>query len=367
MQKRAFKMPRFSLDRTRCGNLAEQITAGLRTAIETGYYRAGDILPPVRDLAGILDVSKGVAEQAVSKIREEGLISPRPAVGSVVCAKNRPRWKGVALIVYLGDAIRYEAMVAGEVRNMLSDAGYLALTSMIRNVSGDAPDFSLVEAQLCQHVDVVVQVAGSPKLSAWLAARGVPYVSYSRSEPPDGGNNVGFVRRRWNLVPDAFIARCRARNVKSVLIIEAWANDDNAVNILKRAAVTARRWRLPRPKQGMDVRSLCEIAMNAFKKRFASEGHAWLPDVLLFADDYLTTGALQALLAEGVRIPEEVSVVTWSNRWEGPIYSKPFTRLEMDAVAHGRMIADGVREYLANGMFPQNLETKPEYIQGETF
>ena len=56
MQKRDFKRPKFSIDRSQRGNLARQIADGLRTAIETGYYRPGDILPPVRDLAEIFGV-----------------------------------------------------------------------------------------------------------------------------------------------------------------------------------------------------------------------------------------------------------------------------------------------------------------------
>ena len=94
MQKREFKKPRFSIDRSQRGTLARQIADGLRTAIETGSYRPGEILPPVRDLADILGVSMGIAVQAVNRIREEGLISPRPAVGSVVCAPDHPHWKG---------------------------------------------------------------------------------------------------------------------------------------------------------------------------------------------------------------------------------------------------------------------------------
>ena len=97
MQKRDFKVPRFALDRSRRGDLARQIADGLRSAIATGYYKAGDVLPPVRDIAELFKVSKGIAEQSVAKLREEGLISPRPAVGSVVCASDRPVWKGQQL------------------------------------------------------------------------------------------------------------------------------------------------------------------------------------------------------------------------------------------------------------------------------
>ena len=88
--KSKFREIPFALDRLRRGDLAAQIAIGLRMAIETGYYKAGDVLPPIRDLAPMLDVSKGIAEQALALVREEGLISP-PRAGSTA---NIFRWAG---------------------------------------------------------------------------------------------------------------------------------------------------------------------------------------------------------------------------------------------------------------------------------
>lgn len=82
---------------------------------------------------------------------------------------------------------------------------------------------------------------------------------------------------------------------------------------------------------------------------------------------YRAAGALQAMLLAGVRIPEDVAVVTWANRWEGPIFIKPLTRMEMDAIADGELLARGVLEFLSKGTFPESAEVGPSYIRGETF
>ena len=119
--KTPYRTPPFTLDRTRYGDLARQIAAGLRTAIETGYYRPGDVLPPVRDLGEILGVSMGIAVQAVARIREEGLISPRPRVGSVVCPKDQPLWKGhVVIVVPPGIGNPCENLVFAQLRDTLT-------------------------------------------------------------------------------------------------------------------------------------------------------------------------------------------------------------------------------------------------------
>ena len=86
----------FKLERGRRGCLAEQIAALLREAIVTGYYKPGDVLPPIRELAHMLEVGRVNVERAIAKLTDEGLINPRPKIGSVVCGTDTPLWKGQA-------------------------------------------------------------------------------------------------------------------------------------------------------------------------------------------------------------------------------------------------------------------------------
>ena len=69
----------------------------------------------------------------------------------------------------------------------------------------------------------------------------------------------------------------------------------------------------------------------------------------------------------GVRIPEDVRVVTWANRDLSPAYVKPLTRMELDSAAIGERFAGCVLEYLSTGTFPKDVIVGPKYVRGETF
>ena len=98
-----YKTPPFAIDRTRSGTLVEQLSASLVKAVETGYYGPGDMLPPTRDLARILGVSRVVAIRAMRRLADMRLIVQRPHRGSIVCANDRPLWKGqVKYAFFLG-------------------------------------------------------------------------------------------------------------------------------------------------------------------------------------------------------------------------------------------------------------------------
>ena len=107
-------------------------------------------------------------------------------------------------------------------------------------------------------------------------------------------------------------------------------------------------------------------AFAAFRERFAKEGRKWLPDLLVFTDDFVASGALIAMLMEGVRIPEDVKVISLANKGIGPVYPVTLTRVENDPVRHGEMLAEAVARFLS-GRKMRDGELAPEYIVGESF
>ena len=249
MQKRVFRKPRFSLDRTRRGDLAQQVAAGLRTAIRTGYYRSGDILPPVRDLAEILLVSKGIAEQAIALIREEGLISPRPAVGCVVCERKRPLWKGQVLIVVPPDAGNTSDNTASAVlRDVFTVNGYLAQAVTVSRTETGKFDFALLDLMLRQQTDLVVLLHDQAAIAHWLSMRGVPFIhrtTDNRSVRLPRGC-VGVIRDSYDSANAAFAAHCRENGVDEVTVLSAW-NSDSVVGALHAKDVPVTVWQIEMP------------------------------------------------------------------------------------------------------------------------
>jgi DNA-binding LacI/PurR family transcriptional regulator len=93
-----------------------------------------------------------------------------------------------------------------------------------------------------------------------------------------------------------------------------------------------------------------------------------LPDAFYFTDDYLAQGALTALLDHGVRIPAQVQVITHANRNLGPVFPRPLTRVELDPVGDGHLLAKLVVDLLAH---PGHRVRRPiisdhRFIRGET-
>ena len=205
-----FKMPPFAVT-----GLAVQVADALRNAILTGYYAPGDVLPPIRKLASITGVSQVLVVRAIRILREERLITPRPHVGSVVCAKERPLWKGVVVVVMpSGAPVHYLGVVSATLREALSDDGYLALEATVSHRRTGAFDFSFLDTMLDRHVNLIVQLYDKPEVSRHLVRTKLPYIRFTRDMKRDPKGCVGSVRIRMDArVPD-FVAHCRERGVR---------------------------------------------------------------------------------------------------------------------------------------------------------
>jgi DNA-binding transcriptional regulator YhcF (GntR family) len=102
-----------------------RIVARIRAAIDAGQLRPGDRVPSTRELMRDHNVAMATATKALTALRREGLVEPRPGVGSVVARRPRPRPAAVPE----GPA-PLERVVATAVR--LADADGLAVLSMRR-------------------------------------------------------------------------------------------------------------------------------------------------------------------------------------------------------------------------------------------
>ena len=368
MKKKDFKKPKFSLDRSRRGDLACQVAAGLRTAISTGFYRAGEILPPVRDLAEILEVSKGVAEQAVAKLREEGLISPRPAVGSVVCAPDRPLWKGQVLIVVPPANHIFDNSLSAVIRDEFTSNGYLAQTVTVpRNANGKL-DFSLLELMLRQQTNLVVQLHDKVEISHWLSERGVPFVRQTADKCSRLLHGcAGMVRWSLDSANAAFASHCREIGMDKITVVSAW-DPDSVVKALHSEGVHVNVWPVKTPP-GAPGSQVAQCALEFMKEMLDKRRNNPFPKALFFDDDYIASGALTSMLCAGVNVPGDVRVATFatSSCGSGLVFPVPLTRMEVDPIACGRVIAGTVLNYLRTGIFPPDVTIGPTYIKGETF
>jgi DNA-binding GntR family transcriptional regulator len=77
-------MRNVKLDRANPLDLHEQVAAEIRRAIADGEAKAGERLPPAKDLAAILQVNTNTVLRALRQLRDEGLLEFRRGRGITV-------------------------------------------------------------------------------------------------------------------------------------------------------------------------------------------------------------------------------------------------------------------------------------------
>jgi GntR family transcriptional regulator len=70
-----------SIDRSDPAPLHDQVAAQIRRAIADGEARAGERLPPARDLAAVMQVNANTVLRAMRVLRDEGLLEFRRGRG----------------------------------------------------------------------------------------------------------------------------------------------------------------------------------------------------------------------------------------------------------------------------------------------
>ena len=368
MKETRYKKPPFELKRTMRGGLAEQLAAEFRRAIKTGYYRPGDMLPPVREQTALLKVSRVVVVRAMAMLAEERLVHPRPHYGCEVCSREKPLWKGQVLIVVPPSGTQhYMNVICAKVREALITAGYLAQTVTVSCADDGKYDFAMLDLMMRQHTDLIVQLHDQPQIAKWLSSRKAPFVRLTAAAGLRRLRGcMGVVRRSSGQAAAEFAAHCREAGVKDVLVAAAWGGGMRVLKALREVGLRADIWKLAVPP-GTPGPQVSQHALDAMAARLA--GKRQLPELIFFDDDYLASGAITAMLYAGVRIPQDVCVAALTNRSSGSglVFPVPLTRMEVDSMADGSTFAAAVLEYLKTGTFPSGVTVGPKYVRGETF
>ena len=366
MEDSRFRLPPFDVNRNVRRTLVEQITDGIRGAIRTGYYCPGDRLPPMRVFEEAFGVSRIVTNAVMANLTAEGLVQPRRGVGAEVLNPGERIWKGSVLVVFRDESgVFYMNVLGGRIRDRLVRGGYLVSQVAVPNgVRGR--DFALLDANLRQHIDLAILVFDDAAIESRLSSSGVPYIVVG-----DGGGNaatcVGTIRYRRDAASSAIARQCAASGVGSVLqvTVAEFPHDDLGAAFAG-TGIKVKTWKIRRSANTGHPLDFLKGAADAFERRIA-KGRDWLPNILYFTDDHLATGAFAVLPSHGIRIPEDVKVVSWANAGYGPVFRTSVARVEMDPVADGDVVAAHAIAYLESRQRVEGVFLEPTFVDGETF
>ena len=360
----------FEIDRSSDASLISQVADGLRRAIVGGVYPIGSTLPTFKEMSAGLGVSMNVVRAAMGSLVDEGLLGARRGVGCVVNPNGTKLCLGRVIVVQSGgDESYYFNVLLGSMRESLSRLGYFVTGITAFRQVGGRYDFSRLEIELREHVDLVVLDSDNAAAIDLLSRMGVPFVVIltNRTKPISVPCCRGCVREDFDVGMEDVAAQCVRVGVRDVLVVRAWRRRSATFAALRAAGISARDWRImPKSRYGR-IEGVQRAGMDAFAERLA-KGVDWLPELFVFPDDdFLAAGCLTVLSFAGVRVPEDVRVVTLSNKGLGPVYPRTLARLEIDPAGYGDSVACYVHVILSgkHGAKPPALASV--YVPGESF
>ena len=363
------RYPAFEVDRASAKRLSDLFGEGLRKAIVSGFYKAGDVLPARDKLAVHYGVSETVVRTALRQLMAENLLVSRPKIGCMVLKASARRTFERVLIVTAEQSGAYSMSIKEMmIEKVLVREGYCPFSVCLESMADGRLDCAGLKRALEYRPDFVV-------LQSCLLMQKKPIRLVERSGCPYlvvGGNAHGALKSVSDLGNGAeeavadFIGACRRSRIYSVCQIGFGANSQLDVGKpLTAIGVNVERIDVKLEDVFGDLEAIQKAASLAVARRL---GQGPLPDLLFFTDDYLTLGALPVLLERGVRIPEDVRIVTLANRGFGPVFTKSFARIEVDMRKTGLALGRSLVNWFRTGEFPAlPPDVRAIYVPGETF
>lgn len=362
----------FELDKTSGKTFTEQVVAGVRSCISKGFWRAGQTLPTRQTFIRELGVSGNTVQRAMSLLAAEGLIVSRPRVGCVVQRTVERMIRKSVLEVSAGNDCSF-----AHVRFLQALQEHLALANVqctavtLPRKKGGSFNYAFLDDALDRNApDLIVANVGRLEvepLAKRLDALSVPYIMTS-----DAPKFPARHPKLLSTIPPSdiaailkpFVDDCVAARIRSVLLV-VWTKLQalNPRDQLEKAGIYVETLPLSIDESCENYDNLFPVVGAAFRKRL-EQGP--MCDLVFSADDYLTAGLLPVLLESGLRIPEDVKLVTFRNKGGGPAFTKSLAAIENDPEAKGLAIAGDILRWFRTGKMI--LTSRPySYVRGETF
>ena len=358
----------FSLNRLERCPLVGQIADGLRTAIADGFFVRGDVLPSRECMARELGTGECTVRSALERLIAEGVIMSRPRIGCTVVGKPERRLKGDILLVATEQSGAYSWFVfQNALQSTFVRSGYRVSTVFHAPGGDSGRDSETLCAALAEKPDFVIVYSSVPQLrrTAELVAKsGFPYATVSMVRPKKG-RCVGTWYPDFHTAIGEFVSCCARLRIHSVCQVDFGTDSImNAFAALEEKGVNVERLSVRLGDVFGDLDAIQRSAARMMRRRIDSGP---LPDLLFFTDDFLARGALPVLLERGIRIPQDVRVVTHANRGFTPAFPTELSRIEIDFSAFGREFAENVVACLRNGTFSPKARVRARFLSGQTF
>lgn len=332
----------------------ELVAADLIARIGANEWAVGEKIPPIDDLARAYPYARMTVFNAVQEVIRRGYLEVQRGVGTFVSARPNGRCLG---LVFGEDVLHpqetpFPAMLCRELRQFFGRIGDSAklYVEVGRGKAATLPE-ELTEAVAGHRLAGVITAAGEgtlllPSSAPWRQAP-VPHVDISVRDTV--AHRVVF---ESGAVVHLGLQYCRLQQRRRVAVLGLSGAEARAAVAAQIAATGCET----RPEWLPDT-----LHAGSLQER---DGHfvmhqLWAcadrPDAIIVTDDIAAKGVCQAILQLGLRIPEELALVTHYNRGSGVFYPFPLPLIEFDVGECARLAAELLLELIADPGLPPTV------------
>ena len=288
----------------------------LSQEIAEGRFAPGTLLPTDRELAGRYSVSTNTVRKSLLVLQRQGLLARQPQRGVVVVSPGLrdPGLKRVAFISPMASVLANE-FLAG-LTDGLDDDRFVAATYITRedldkyrkiiiHVADQRPSGMVIWVQTREYCEVAWECLAKARIPVvGLGPHSIPNLAcdYVRDCVADAGTLIGRYLVRRNLRDIAFLCTT-SRTIQGERITAIRKELARAGIELPEKRIffvdAPRGYKQP-PDPYADARD--------FMARLLDRGFRC--ECMVFGHDYPAVGALEAVLAKGIRVPDEIKLIS---------------------------------------------------------
>ncbi len=354
------------LDHSCPGSLASQLADNICRAIAAGDFKPGDKLPSIAKMAELCGTSVRVPREAVRRLENEGVLKGRPRSGLIVLGRKRFVWRGSVLFVSYGrQAYYYRGVLFKNIAMRLAEKGWrVDFVNVLNGEGSDGRQFQALRRALHNGHRLVVGAHLDAATVFEIRKASVPYFAIVDSIGDGNRDAVGLVSLSESRAIMELAKLCAESGVRRALRI---AIDD-----------ADQMFELPFGEMGIATECMAirpDTSVNRFEnsanlvyRRISarlSDARKPKVDLLYFADDSFTAAGLWAIQCVGLRIPDQIRVVTFSNRGNRPFAPFPMTCIEHDIVACAENASRRMLAFLDGRKFVRRMICPARLVVGK--
>ena len=349
----------FALNRNLRIPLATQLAENLRNAILTGYYKEREILPSYKQLANGLNVSLRIPREAMSDLVARDMVNPRPRIGCEVLPRKAKAWKGRIHVVAPGDTFitYFVATLFEKFRRNMTERGWLVdLITFSRTETGKS-DFAMLDEALTRSCDFVVLIYPTVAALRRVEISHTRYICLGC----DACSQVNGIAISFTSALEEIIRLIRRNGIKNVALIE-YKQLTEIHRAFSEAGIAFKPMEVP---WMTGVGYLERISRKGYEltRRLLAAHRKRLPELIVFTDDFVARGGLSAILETGMKIPDDLKVITFSNKGNTPFFPVKLTRIEADPFDLANLITDEILKRMS-GLPPQGVKHRIRFLPG---